>query len=989
VIRVWALLGVVLAVWILTGIRHLDPNSEFGVLDGPLLFGSAMSIRASWAVAPPGLLRLTRYPSVGVELPLPQAEEAALRSSDGSVFGFRGWVTIRPRPEAWRPLHEAAAGDGIRGALRSATRMAAADLNPNQRRGITATLARNLERRLSDELASIGVDLRRFDLDALDYLAVNEGDLFSPTDARLLIVGLDGADWEIIDPLIEQGRLPHLESLIRRGVRAKLLSISPLLSPVIWTTVATGVEPNRHGVLDFIVEDPADGSRQPVTSAQRRVPALWEILSSSGVDVGVVGWWATWPADPVNGYLVSDRIAYQLFGYRSDPSDPQGKTWPPELYDDVRSWIVAPDQVPWSDVQHYLSGARTLRDQFDGEEQKMLDDLRTLIAAGETYASTADTLRERFEPQLEIAYFEGTDTVGHLFMPYRLPALPGVDPARIASFSGIVDRYYETADRYLGQLLEERDETWTIMVVSDHGFATDSTRPRTTDSRIGHGAAADWHRRFGVLILAGAHIRAGAHIDEASIYDIAPTVMALFGQPIPQSWPGRVLGRAIESEFLERHPVRLRRSDPTRQSLYASGNLPVDPAAEDLIERLQSLGYISGDSEGSASVTARNNSGVSLLGQGRFADAEREFRAGLSAAPEAYMLKVNLAVALRFQGRSDEAIALLEEARLHPSTLRMAGTVLAQILIDRNDLPQAEARIRDVLALEPDAADAVNLLGRILEMQGDSVAAREIYMRSSELDPDLALPRNNLGNLAKLGGQLEEAERWYLAAIDADPYFMGAYNNLALVYQDKAEMEKALDLYERALEKAPRNAELLNNVGSWYYATGDHDQARTLWTRAIGANPGYPSPLNNLAGLAIRDGRHEDAERLLNRALVLDPDYGDARLNLALVLRTRGDTDGALRELQRATEDPRSQGNAWPQLGFFELEAGHPERAASALERAVSGQPGNFQLWSALGEAYRLSGQVGEATRAWRRSLELKPEQPRLRQSLGVLETAE
>ena len=126
---------------------------------------------------------------------------------------------------------------------------------------------------------------------------------------RLLVVGLDGLDWSIADPLIAAGRMPNLARLARQGVRADLLSLSPMLSPVVWTTIATGVEPTRHGILDFVVQA-ADGTRQPVTAAQRRAPTVWEMLSREGLSVGVVGYWASWPAEPVRGYVVSDRIAY-------------------------------------------------------------------------------------------------------------------------------------------------------------------------------------------------------------------------------------------------------------------------------------------------------------------------------------------------------------------------------------------------------------------------------------------------------------------------------------------------------------------------------------------------------------------------------------------------------------------------------------------------------------------------------------------------------
>jgi len=970
----------------MAGIRSLDPDSEFGVLEGLLLGGSARQVTGSWVLAPPGLLRLTTYPRQGVELALPQADELMLAAADGSRYGFRGWVTVRIRLEKWEELHAACAGAGLRGALVHALRRAGELRSGSEHGPLTATVAHDLEQRLGEELGAVGIDLRRLELASVDFLAVDEGQTLPPTDARLLIVGLDGADWEIIDPLIEQGRLPNLELLVEGGARAKLLSISPMLSPVIWTSIATGVEPSRHGVLDFMVQDADGGQRQPVTSAQRKVPTFWELLSDGGVDVGVVGWWASWPADPVRGYLVSDRIAYQLFGYRSDPGQAQGKTWPPELYDTVRPAIVAPDSIDWERVRPYLDGQRTEPEQFDEEERQLLDELRTLIASGETYLGISRTLQAERPGQLEIVYFEGTDTVGHLFMPYRLPHLAGVAPERIASFSQVVDRYYETADAYLGQLLQGRDESWTVMLISDHGFATDSTRPRTTDSRIGHGGAADWHRRFGILVLSGAHVEAGIRIDEASIYDIAPTVMALFGQPIPKSWRGRVLGEAIAPAFLEEHPVRYRHDEPPRVAKLTAASEAIDPAAADLVEKLQNLGYVGSGGEGSESMTARNNAGVALLAEGRYADAEAEFRAGLEAQPRASMLRFNLAMALRFQGRTREARELFEGVLEDRGTMRMAGLMLAQMSLAEGDLDAAEALARRVLEREPDASELHNLLGRVLEDKGDLAAARRSYLQAAELDPDVSLPRNNLGNLAKREGNRDEAERWYLAAIDADPYFMGAYNNLALVYQDRGEMQKAIDLYDRALAKAPNNAELLNNVASWYFANGDNDQARKLWSRAIMVAPEYPSPLNNLAGMAINAGKLDEAERLLRRAISLDPNYGDARINLALLLRRQRNDEGARAELQAATDDPRAAQQSWAQLGLLELELGYVESASAALEQAIRVTPRITQLHNALGEAYRLQGRTRDAIATWRISLALDPGQEQLRRTLEQLE---
>ena len=960
-------------------------EDQFGVLACTLVPRWAFRVDSGIVLAPPGLLSLSMYPELGLELPLPGADRAMLRSSDGSRYGFRGWVTVRPRKDDWRKLHDGTQGRGLDFALLSSIREASSHLRPGSERAPdNAALERDLAAALTPALDSRGLTLRALALDGVDFLAAAEGggDV-AGTEEKLLVVGFDGLDWEIVDELIVRGRLPNLRGLIERGTRAKLLTISPMLSPVIWTTIATGVEPSRHGILDFLVQD-ASGGRQPVTSAQRRVPTVWELLSRAGIEVGVTGWWASWPADAVRGYLVSDRIAYQLFGFRADPDDPQGKTWPPELYTRVRPHITTPDAVTWDEVAAYLTGPRLEREEFDAEEQRLLDEFRTLLASSRTYLTIAEDLRREFRPSLEVAYFEGTDTVGHLFMPYRPPPLAGIDPRRIESFGEIVDRYYDTADEYLGRLLQDRGPEWTVMVLSDHGFATDATRPRSTDSRVGHGAAADWHRRFGVLVLSGAHVRPGVRLEEASVWDIAPTIQALFGQAVPRSWPGRVLGTALDESFLDAHPVRYRREDPERAERVAEGL--VDPAAADLLEKLESLGYVSPASTGAEAVTARNNAGVALLAEGRYDDAEREFRAGLAAAPGSPMLSLNLAVTLRLAGREAEAETLFRACLDAPMTRRMAGHLLAQMHLDRGELAQARTLLERVLEHEPDAAEVRATLGQVLEREGRIEEAKAEYARAVDLDPDAALPRNSLGNLARREGDLDAAESWYTRAIEADPYFMGAYNNLALVYQDRGRMEQARDLYARAAAKAPDNAELLNNIGSWHYAQGEFDEARRYWMRASSADPKYPSPLNNLAGLEINERRLDEAERLLGRALELDPGYGDARINLAIVRTMRDDPEGALAELRRATSDPRTGATSWQKLGGLELELGHVDRAIEALERAHGLDPARTETLNYLGEAFRRQGNTERARALWRESLGLDPRQERLRQALEQLE---
>ena len=108
--------------------------------------------------------------------------------------------------------------------------------------------------------------------------------------------------------------MPNWKRLSSEGYTAKLRSFAPLISPILWTTAATGVPPDIHRVLDFQEVDPKTGRKVPISGLSRAVPAVWNLASAEGRKVGVVGWWATHPAEEVNGFFISDRASPILFG---------------------------------------------------------------------------------------------------------------------------------------------------------------------------------------------------------------------------------------------------------------------------------------------------------------------------------------------------------------------------------------------------------------------------------------------------------------------------------------------------------------------------------------------------------------------------------------------------------------------------------------------------------------------------------------------------
>ena len=125
---------------------------------------------------------------------------------------------------------------------------------------------------------------------------------------KLLLIGWDAADWKVITPLLDAGKMPNLERLVENGVMGNLSTLYPILSPMLWTSIATGKRAHKHGIHGFSEPDPASGGARPVTNLGRTTKALWNIANQNGLKSNVIGWWPSHPAEPINGVMVSDHF---------------------------------------------------------------------------------------------------------------------------------------------------------------------------------------------------------------------------------------------------------------------------------------------------------------------------------------------------------------------------------------------------------------------------------------------------------------------------------------------------------------------------------------------------------------------------------------------------------------------------------------------------------------------------------------------------------
>jgi len=422
----------------------------------------------------------------------------------------------------------------------------------------------------------------------------------------VLWLGLDGLDREYLDALAAEGTMPNWSVLSREGYRADLQSYVPILSPLIWTTEETGVGPETHRVLDFQEVD-ASGGIVPISEASRKVAALWNIASDAGRKVGVVGFWATHPAERVRGFFLSDRIV----PFRSESST-SGTAFPESLEPFVARAVSRDGEVPAADLVPYLD----LPEASIAASLAAGKDIRDPVSAlGKILGATRLTQRlsrdlyDRVRPDLLAAYFEGTDEIGHIFAPNAPPRLACADPAEYAAFHRAPSTYFRMIDRLLGQWMRRaREDGAVLLVTSDHGFLWGAGRPCSRSS-LDFATAASWHRPLGVFLAWGPGIAAATAPPPVSAFDVAPTILALLGLPGDSRMKGSVVG-VRPGLALRRDRELLSRTAVSTVSAKALSAAEGDAYAKKLI----ALGYLTpGDARGK-SIPAPSGAGLTKGG---------------------------------------------------------------------------------------------------------------------------------------------------------------------------------------------------------------------------------------------------------------------------------------------------------------------------------------------------------------------------------------
>ncbi|MEY5033100.1 MAG: hypothetical protein RL354_2131 [Planctomycetota bacterium] len=645
---------------------------------------------------------------------------------------------------------------------------------------------------------------------------------------RLLVIGWDAADWILIDRLFAAGKLPNLRGLVDAGARADLGTLEPKLSPLLWSSITTGKTADKHGILNFVEPKPDGSGLQVSSSTTRKTKALWNILSQNGLATNVVGWYASHPAEPIKGAVVTNLL---------QEGEPAGE---------FDGWPLLPGVVHPEPLRTAVAEARersrafprvVLRellpkvDEIGAADARVQQLVKLMAYASSIERATIAALSTGQPWDATMVFFDAIDTVGHHFMQFVAPRMAHVSEREQRLFGGVMERVYEWHDAALGRIRAAAGDDVTVLLLSDHGFHSDHLRPNLSElpPERRMELEASWHRPQGVLVMSGRGVKKGAEIASPTILDLAPTALALLGLAAGEDMDGRVLAEALEGAV----PARIASWDAVEGDAgLHPPELRQDPfEAADALQQLVDLGYMAAlpsDVQGQVDLVRRE----SLF---------------------------NLGVALMSRRRPHDAIPHFEWLVGQRAGEARYATCLANCLMSVGRFAEAAKVAEDFLRSDANHIEMQMIRGAALALSGDDAGARMqigAVERAVRARSEMALP---LANILALVGRYSDARGYFDAAKKRNPRDPAAHVGLARMQLALGGFEEsaghALDALEIS-QALPEAHLVLGAALAWY---GDLPNARTSLEFALRHDRGQLDAERWLALVTEKLGDHAAA----------------------------------------------------------------------------------------------------------------------------------
>lgn len=617
---------------------------------------------------------------------------------------------------------------------------------------------------------------------------------------KVLLIGWDAGDWKIIGPLLAKGQMPSLQKIIKQGVYGNMSTLNPPYSPMLWTSVATGKTADKHGILGFVEVLSDLSGIQGVTTNSRKSRALWNIFHNQGLKSNLVGWWPSFPAEPINGVIISDKFQKVSADPTKQSPIKQGTIHPKELTPEYRELRMFPWEITKQHILPFIPNAKNI----DQEKDKSLISFSRVMAHNASVHNAATKVIRETEWDFTAVYYDFIDHMCHNFMKYHPPRLQGMPEGPFAMYNGVIEGAYRYQDMMLGRMLQLVDDNTTVIVMSDHGYESGTKRllkmPKVQAS------PAMEHRQFGMFAACGPNINKNKKVYGLGLLDIAPTILHHFDLPVGRDMDGRV----IDEMFTKSNPIKYIDSwedmpgDFGELEKKESTNITTD---EETLEQLVELGYIDAVDEKLDKAIVRVKSD----------------------------LKHNLSRVYRGRKKFEAAKELLLELLEQKDKIDIGHYYidLVKIALENKDYKEAEAFLEKFktseskLKLNTFFYEAEILAGNRRLKEARDLLEKEVPKRN--LNSEL---RYKLGSVKVGLNQYKEAIQDFEVAIAIEP-------DKAKYHKGMADAYYGLGQYEETIDYAITSIELVNNYPKAHYLLGqalekigDLEQAKLAYETA-------------------------------------------------------------------------------------------------------------------------------------------------------------
>ena len=630
---------------------------------------------------------------------------------------------------------------------------------------------------------------------------------------KILLLGWDAADWKIIDKLISEGKMPALKSLMQKGVRGNLQTLDPPLSPMLWTSIATGFRADKHGISGFIEPTPTGDGLRPVTSTSRKVKAIWNIYNQEGWKSNVVGWWPSNPVEPINGVMVSNFFQVANKPISEPWIMPNGTIHPESLKETLQEFRVHPHEITVPMVAPFIPNV--LHDIPLRSDKRTINVTKTIANAASIHAASTYLIQET-EWDFMAVYHDAIDHFCHVGMRFHPPLRVEINQEDFNNFKDIVEAAYRFHDLMLHRILEIIDEHTTLLLISDHGFYSDHQRPLAIPHEPS-GPAIE-HSPYGVFLMAGPGVKKNQRISGASVLDITPTLLYYSGIAVGKDMEGKILYQCFENpneaEFIE--------SWETKEGDSGQHNAAIreDPwAAQEAMNQLVELGYIDAPNEDISK---------------QISNSKRESN---------YYIARNLING----GKTLKAIEILEEI-YNESKVHRYGQRLAMCYLSKRRYTQCRSLIEDLKNT------------KISEVDQHTINIEEpMYLEYLEGLYFLAINKHRkaLPILEKI--------------LEKNPNNFHVLLNIALVYLERKKYKESEKFFIQSLAIDEQNTNAHHGLGLSFLRQHKYDEAIEEFLLAIETNFYFPKAHYHLGETLYKIGNYDDASKAFEVALRIAP----------------------------------------------------------------------------------------------------------------------